>query len=400
MANPGLPKHVLQEALNLVAKHGSSHIASKATGIPHSTLENRVERALAEGLKAGDEPELPDYQARIRSLETQLAESRKEKLDVETVKREIFKLKDDFQDPPAWLLKTKKPATSTGVATLFLSDLHWGEVVYPAQVNGVNEYNLEIAEKRLFNVVEHAVDLVKNHINNKGYPGIVVFLGGDMVSGNIHQELKETNEQPIMPTVLHLAERLVRVLRTLADEFGRVHSVGVYGNHGRNTLKPTAKHSAFESFDWLIYQILKWKLQDDKRFTWNIPDGSDALVEVYGHKYLLTHGDQFRGGDGVIGALGPIIRGDHKKRSRNGQIDLEYDTLCCGHWHQLVQMQRVIVNGSLKGYDEYAYKGNFPYEPPRQALWITHPEVGITFSMPVYAERGKHKASTDWVMAA
>lgn len=29
--------------------------------------------------------------------------------------------------------------------------------------------------------------------------------------------------------------------------------------------------------------------------------------------YLLTHGDQFRGGDGVIGALGPIIRGDHKK---------------------------------------------------------------------------------------
>lgn len=55
-----------------------------------------------------------------------------------------------------------------------------------------------------------------------------------------------------------------------------------------------------------------------------------------------------------IRALGPIIRGDHKKRSRNSQIDLGYDTLLLGHWHQLIMLQRLIVNGSLKGYDEYA----------------------------------------------
>jgi hypothetical protein len=397
MSNPGLPDFELQRALNIVTEHGGRiHMAAKASGIPHSTLENRYRRAVEKGLEPGGKIEVPDSQARIRHLETEIAGLRKLKLDVDVVKKEILKLRDDFQDPPDWILKPKKPHASAGVATLFLSDLHWGEVVYPAEVNGVNEYNLEIAEKRLYSVVEHAVDLVKNHVTNKGYPGIIVFLGGDMVSGNIHQELKETNEKPIMPVVLHLAERLKQVLSTLSDEFGRVHVVGVYGNHGRNTFKPTAKHSAFESFDWLIYQLLQWKLGNSK-FTWNVPDGSDAFQEVYGHKYLLTHGDQFRGGDGMIGALGPIIRGDHKKRSRNAQIDLEYDTLCMGHWHQLVQMQRVIVNGSLKGYDEYAYKGNFPFEPPRQALWLTHPELGLTFSMPVYAERNKHKQSQEWI---
>lgn len=398
MANPGLPDHLLQEAVNIVSKHGGRvHIAAKACGIPHSTLENRYNRGLKAGMTPGGSVEAPDLQGKIRLLETLLAESKKEQLDTQIVKQSIFKLTTDFQEPAPWLLKLKKPASSTGVATLFLSDLHWGEVVSAAEVNGVNEYNLEIAEKRLYSVVEHAVDLVKNHITNKGYPGIVVFLGGDMVSGNIHQELKETNEQPIMPVVLHLAERLVQVLRTLADEFGHVHSVCVYGNHGRNTMKPTSKQSAYESFDWLIYQVVRMMLKADSRFTWNIPDGSDAFQEVYGHKYLLTHGDQFRGGDGMIGALGPIIRGDHKKRSRNAQIDLEYDTLCMGHWHQLVQMQRVIVNGSLKGYDEYAYKGNFPYEPPRQALWMTHPEMGLTFSMPVYAERKSHDKSRQWI---
>jgi predicted phosphodiesterase len=399
MSNPGLSRDTLQEALNLLQQYGTCHKAAKATGIPPMTLANRVARAQASGMVAGGEVQAVDLQGRLRLLETKLAAAEKVKIDVDTVKREIFKLTTDFEDPPDWVIKPKKSKAIAGVATLFLSDLHWGEVVFPNQVNGVNEYNLEIAEKRLYSTVEHAVDLVKNHITNNGYPGIIVFLGGDLVSGNIHEELKETNEQPIMPVVMHLAERLTQCLRTLRDEFKRVHLACVYGNHGRNTRKPTAKQSAFESFDWLIYQLLRWKLGDDG-FTWNIPDGSDAFQEVYGHKYLLTHGDQFRGGDSVIGALGPVTRGDHKKRSRNGQIGLDYDTMCLGHWHQLVQMQRLIINGSLKGYDEYAYKSNFPFEEPRQALWMTHPELGLTFSMPVYAERKKHKTSQEWVRAA
>jgi hypothetical protein len=100
----------------------------------------------------------------------------------------------------------------------------------------------------------------------------------------------------------------------------------------------------------------------------------------------------------MIGALGPIIRGDHKKRSRNGQIGQEYDTMILGHWHQLIQLRRLIVNGSLKGYDEYANNGNFGFEPPQQGLWITHPLYGITFQMPVYVDRqAPQKMSPNWV---
>jgi hypothetical protein len=115
---------------------------------------------------------------------------------------------------------------------------------------------------------------------------------------------------------------------------------------------------------------------------------------------LLSHGDQFRGGDGMIGALGPIIRGDHKKRSRNAQIDLEYDTLILGHWHQYIHMRRLIVNGSLKGYDEYAYGNNYPFEPPTQALWMTHPKYGITYRAPVYVDRLREPPKTAWVSVA
>ena len=44
----------------------------------------------------------------------------------------------------------------------------------------------------------------------------------------------------------------------------------------------------------------------------------------------------------------------------------------------------MIVNGSLKGLDEYAYINNFGYEQPQQALALVVPEKGITLQAPVF----------------
>ena len=101
----------------------------------------------------------------------------------------------------------------------------------------------------------------------------------------------------------------------------------------------------------------------------------------------------------MIGPIGPITRGDHKKRSVGNQIGNQYDTLIVGHFHTLMQLERFIVNGSLIGLNEYAYNNNFGYEPARQALWLTHPENGITISMPVLVQDRVDQAqhSDDWV---
>jgi hypothetical protein len=68
-----------------------------------------------------------------------------------------------------------------------------------------------------------------------------------------------------------------------------------------------------------------------------------------------------------------------------------------GHWHQLIQLTRLIVNGSLKGYDEYAYSANFPFEVPQQALWLTHPRYGITYRMPVRLDEPRSAEKAGWV---
>lgn len=164
-----------------------------------------------------------------------------------------------------------------------------------------------------------------------------------------------------------------------------------------NTRKIWGKDRHHTSFDWLLYCFLAKHFEHNKDISFYIPDGPDAYYRIYEHRYLLTHGDQFKGGDGMIGALGPILRGDHKKRSRNSQINMEYDTLIMGHWHQDIFLRRLVVNGSLKGYDEYAHSNNFSFEPPSQQLWLTHPKYRITYRMPVLVDKMSEPAKTNWV---
>ncbi len=365
MSKP-LPTKLLQEAVDALVRSGGNRAqAAQGLGLARDTFNNRIKVASANKIVSTvSDPNSPKVlQGQIKRLEAELKTASKLSDQAEIVKAVIGSMARQVEE--------------------LISDLHWGEKVFPAQINNVNEYNLKIAHARMKTLVDSAVHLLQIISPPMDYPGIVVPLGGDLISGNIHDELTATNELNSMPTVL-------------ADTFGRVFLPCVSGNHGRDTQKIWNKDRHATSFDWLICKFLAKHFENDKRVTFYIPDGPDAYYKIYEHAYLLTHGDSFRGGDGLIGCLGPILRGDHKKRSRNAQIDMDYDTMILGHFHQYIHHSRVIVNGSLKGLDEYAYNNNFGFEPPCQALWLTHPKYRITYRMPVYVDR-KRYIKTNWV---
>lgn len=310
----------------------------------------------------------------------------------------VAKLETQSLAIPAWVTKPKLTSDAPGVPTIELSDFHWGERVFRAQVGGVNEFNLAIADQRLKNVINTVPHLLRILDPEMRYPGIVAQLAGDMVGGNIHEELAATNEEGIMPTWYHLYVRLASALTSLADIFGNVFVPCVSGNHDRDTKKTWAKNRNATSFGWLLYQMLADHFKEDKRFTFYIPDAADALYKVYNTRYLLTHGDQFQGGDGIIGPIGPLMRGNQKKQQRNAAVDQAYDIMVAGHWHQRITLSHLIVNNSLKGYDEYAYKNNFRFSRPSQNLWTTHADYGVNWEMEVFADKVKSgKKDTPWV---
>jgi hypothetical protein len=322
-------------------------------------------------------------QARIAALEGIAVSSAR-------MREMIMEIDPDSIEPDNdWLKGPQKPSRNHGFAQMLLSDIHFDEVVRPEQIGGCNAYNREVATRRLKNTFRNAVRVLKSHMSSPSYDGIVCNLGGDMLSGNIHEELVETNEACINESILALTEILVEGIGGLADEFGKVFVPCVTGNHGRMHRKPRAKNRAFENFEWLIYQYVARYFKSDPRISFDIPDGPDCVYPLYKRRYLLTHGDQFRGGDGVGGIMVPIMRGASKKSVRQQAIGSPFDVILMGHWHRYIHTNDIIINGSVKGYDEYASQGNFPFEPPQQALWVEHPEYGMTFRCPILCDKGK-----------
>lgn len=292
-------------------------------------------------------------------------------------------------------------ASVTGIPTLFLSDIHFDEVVRAEEVNFVNEYNHEIAVRRIKHTFQTAVDLTKRYMMKPKYDGFVLALGGDMFSGNIHEELAETNDQAIMRSILDLSDLLAAGIEGLADEFGRVFVPCVVGNHGRLHKKPRYKLKVEQNYEWLLYQFLSRHFKNNSKVSFLIPDAPDAQWSVYSKVYNLNHGDQFKGGSGISGIFTPLMLGMARKQKKQNAVGKPFDIMLNGHWHQLIMTNSLIVNSSIKGYDEFANGHNFPYEPAQQALWISHPTKGEIYRMPVLCDavpylKAKSKTTLTW----
>ena len=293
-------------------------------------------------------------------------------------------------EPPNWLTP-KRRVKSHGIANLMLSDLHLYEVVKPSHMNWVNSYNREIALYRLQRTFEKAIEHTKDYLTGVTVDGFGLWLGGDIFSGNIHEELKNTNEVPIMASIDFWVDPFVAGMKMLADHYGKVHVANVVGNHGRNTHKPVMKNRVEDNFDWLFARILQRELSSDSRFTWSIPLTADVICQQYDTRILMTHGDQFRGGSGISGIYTPISLGMFRKGQNYAQVDDPFDHAIMGHFHQYLVGRNWTINGSMKGYDGYAAISNFGFEVPQQAMWITTPERGVTWQFAIQPSSKKHE---------
>lgn len=381
MPAPQVTPEQIREAQEALAAHNSnqSHAAASLK-LNRSTFLNRIQ---AGGVLR---PEPVPRDVEMESLRRQLREAQAGQSMERWAQSVVMSMDEQTKArrPALWTAQ-ESGRSPAGIPTLLLSDLHWGEVVLPEEIEHCNAYNMEIARRRLHHVVNKTKELLRDHVVGD-YPGIVACLGGDMVSGVIHDELEQTNDGTIMQQALDLYDHLLAAILSLADEFGKVHLPCVPGNHGRSNRKWAAKRKATLSFEWLVYHMLARATAKDERITWQIPEGPDADFELLGTRYRLNHGDGFKGGDGIIGPLGPVTRGTLKRGRMAQAMKKPFDILLIGHWHTLLWGSNSIVNGTLKGFDEFAMTLSITPEPPSQALWLTTAKHGRTIQMPVYAE--------------
>lgn len=340
---------------------------------PEHILDRRLDRERRETSK---------FRRRARDAEAE-AEELRQLADVLSGLHEEPVTAPDWLSPDDWVPHLDVPS----VPVLMLADWHLGEVVDPAQTYGYR-YDVSIADARIKTTVDRTIRLLRENLAGVRYPGIVLACVGDLVSGSIHGELAESDELEILPSIIRARDLMVGVIDRMKNEFGRVFVPTATGNHGRIfDRRPRAKGYAERNADFMVYQLLASHYRDDPAVTVAASKSGETIFEIFGITFLLTHGDQIgaKGGDGLIGSIGPIMRGQMKTVRALSTLDVEIDHILMGHYHQTLYLPRVTVGGCLKGPDEYAVRLlRAPVEDPSQTLMLIHPEHGITFRQPVF----------------
>jgi hypothetical protein len=117
-----------------------------------------------------------------------------------------------------------------------------------------------------------------------------------------------------------------------------------------------------------------------------VAEGISLDFKIYKTRFRLEHLYPAKGGSGISGALSPLLLRVARQRLVANAEGTPFDILMGGHFHTLMMLPGfgLIVNGALKGYDEYARQSAFAPEPAQQAFWITTPENGVTFPAPLF----------------
>ncbi len=268
-----------------------------------------------------------------------------------------------------------------GMPWMMLSDLHVEERVDPEKVNGLNKYNLQIAERCLDAAADSYIWLQKDSRYDCRAGGI--WIGGDTFSGYIHAELQETNFLSPTKAVLWLQERLERLLRKIAAECPNLERIVVPcndGNHGRLTQKMRASTRTDNSLEWLMYQTLALRLSDDPRFEFQIADGVFNYVQAFDTSLCFLHGDIYRYQGGVGGITIPLRKGFNEVVKRRIKID----HMLLGHFHQRLDLGKIVVNGSMIGTNPYSLQLNCEDEPRQQSWFMVDSNHGKSQTAPVW----------------
>ncbi len=259
-------------------------------------------------------------------------------------------------------------------AVALASDWHIEETVEADKVNGVNEYNIDIARRRCERYFAGLVYLIRYHQDHFSIRNLILWLGGDLITGYLRNEDMEDNGCSPVVAIATLHVWLAAGIRLVLAEtdIDLMNVVCNSGNHGRLTHKVQPRTREANSIEWLLYVGLAREFASEPRVKFTLPHGSQTYVDVYDFTIRFTHGDETKFGGGVGGIMIPI-----RKAISKWQTVRHADISVMGHYHQEHFLRDLVVNGSLVGYNEYALSIAAPYEDPRQGFFLMDTHRGI-----------------------
>ncbi len=301
--------------------------------------------------------------------------------------KSLIEQADTLEKENAALLRITKPIrvkkitpkgetiNGDGVAVIVASDWHYEEEVGDT-VNGLNEFNLKIADKRIENFWQNSLKLIQVADRDNNISTIVLALLGDFISSNIHDELLEINQLLPAEAIFKVQTHMISGIKFLLENTDKnIVAHCISGNHTRITQK--IRHATFNgnSLEDFMYHNMAAYFKDEPRIKFNIPSGYLSYLEILGQTIRFHHGHAIRFGGGIGGIYIPANKAISQwNKARRADLDV------FAHFHQLKDGGHFLINGSLIGYNAYAMSIKADYEEPKQLFFLInkHGRTGYT----------------------
>jgi len=274
---------------------------------------------------------------------------------------------------------TSSSKKSEAVAVALASDWHIEEIVQSKKVNGVNEYNLEIAEKRATEFFQNTLKLVEKERQHASIETLILWLGGDFISGNIHDELLENCSLRPIDAIIMAQNMIASGIEFLLknSDIKLVIPCNV-GNHTRITKKTHYSTEQGNSLEYLMYHNLANYFRQEKRVQFQIAESYHLYMKVFDMTLRFHHGHAIKYGGGI----GGIYISANKALAQWQKIK-RADLDIFGHFHSVKMGGNFFCNGSNIGYNAYALQIKADYEPASQLFFLISKKYGTTGMFPI-----------------
>lgn len=254
---------------------------------------------------------------------------------------------------------------------LDISDVHYGEVVDAEATGGMWQYNMAVAEERFNHTVDQVIDIGRFARIGK----MSVILGGDLLSGKIHDDLERTNEVMVMEQALDFSDVAYSQIEKLVQSFPEIEVISVSGNHPRLYDRPYFKHKQVENFDYLIAKMLEEKGKKQKGLSFITPKSFWTVFETEGRLFMTMHGDTNKQQHSQGISFYAVEKELRKWWGMGNRTERpQFDDIISHHLHTLatipVGYSMAYINGSMKGGDEYTQAMTRPPSPAQQRMLI------------------------------
>lgn len=262
-----------------------------------------------------------------------------------------------------------------------IADMHMGSVQEASEIEGFGEYNASICDRRSLEYAKRFVEWVERKRRSYRINDVSVLVTGDLVSGDIHDELRVTNEFPVTVQCVRAAELLAKQIIILAPNFERI-TIEFIGadNHGRLTKKPQAKEEGLNSFNYLVGYMASLHLARFSNVEFNLYPLHEKVIHVGSRQYLLSHGHGIRGWMGI--PWYSVERKQNREARARMQLIMDatdnelrmmrqvgFHKYVFAHYHYPINTPHYSCCGSVQGTDAYDHL-NGRHADPSQSAWL------------------------------